>query len=96
MDECGARVYSFTRVNSKRRWRRVNELARLRPEYGPVHGYIAGSLAFLGRLDEARAVLERAGSQLLDPRWQQRPPWLRPEDFALRIEGLRLAAGETL
>ena len=73
-----------------------SELARLRPEYGPVHGYIAGSLALLGRLDEARAVLERAGSRPPDPRWRQRPPWLRPEDFALRIEGLRLAAGETL
>ena len=71
------------------------ELARLRPEYGPVPGYIAGSLALLGRRDEARAVLERAGSRPPDPRWRQRPPWLRPEDFALRIEGLRLAAGET-
>jgi adenylate cyclase len=73
-----------------------SQLARLRPEYGPVHGYIASSLALLGRRDEARAVLERAGSRPADPRWRQRPPWLRPEDFALRIEGLRLAAGETL
>ena len=73
-----------------------SELARLRPEYGPVHGYIAGSLALLGRRDEARAVLERAGSRPPDPRWRQRPPWLRPEDLALRIESLRLAAGETL
>ena len=72
-----------------------NELARLRPEYGPTHGYIAGSLGFLGRLDEARAVLGRAELQLLDPRWQQRPPWLRPEDYALRSEGLRLVAGES-
>jgi adenylate cyclase len=73
-----------------------NEFGRLRPEYGNSQGLIAGSLAFLGRLDEARAVLERAaGSRLLDPRYQQRPPWLRPEDHALRSEGLRLAAGET-
>ena len=78
-----------------RRWRRFNELVRLRPEYGPDQGLIAGSLAFLGRLDEARAVLERARLQLLDPRYQQRPPWLRPEDYALRSEGVRLAAGET-
>jgi adenylate cyclase len=67
------------------------ELVRLRPESGPNDGYIAGSLAFLGRLDEARAVLERAKLQLPDPRWQQRPPWLRPEDYALLSEGLRLA-----
>jgi adenylate cyclase len=72
-----------------------NELVRLRPEYGSVQARIAGCLAFLGRLDEAHAVLERAGSRLLDPRHQQRPPWLRPEDHALRMEGLRLAAGET-
>jgi adenylate cyclase len=72
-----------------------NQLVRLRPEYGPAQGMIAGSLAFLGRLDEAREVLERAGLQLPDPRFQQRPPWLRPEDHALRIEGRRLAAGET-
>ena len=44
-----------------------SELVRLRPEYGPNHGYIAGSLAFLGRLDEARAVLERAGLRLPRP-----------------------------
>ena len=49
----------------------------------------------VGRLDEAREVLERAGSQLLDPRYQQRPPWLRPQDYALRMEGWRLVAGET-
>jgi adenylate cyclase len=71
------------------------ELVRLRPENGPNHGYIAGSLAFLGRLDEARAVLGLAGLQLPDQRWQQRPPWLRPADYALWNEGLRLAAGET-
>jgi adenylate cyclase len=71
------------------------ELVRLRPENGLNHGYIAGSLAFLGRLDEARVVLERAGLELLDPRWQQRPPWLRPKDYALWSEGLRLAAGES-
>jgi adenylate cyclase len=56
---------------------------------------IAGSLAFLGHLDEAREVLEHAGLQLPDPRFQQRPPWMRPEDYALRIEGRRRAAGET-
>jgi adenylate cyclase len=71
-----------------------NELVRLRPEIRTTYEYIAGSLAFLGRLDEARAVLERAELQLRDPRWQQRPPWLRPKDYALWREGLRLAAGE--
>jgi adenylate cyclase len=72
-----------------------NQLVRLRPEHAAPRETMAGSLAFLGRLDEAREVLERAGSQLLDPRYQQRPPWLRPQDYALRMEGWRLAAGET-
>jgi adenylate cyclase len=71
-----------------------NQLVRLRPEYSPSQELIAASLAFLGRLDEAREVLERAGLQLLDPRYQQRPPWLRTQDYALRVEGLRLAMGE--
>ena len=72
-----------------------NQLVRLRPEWGYAQALIAGSLAFLGRLDEAREVLERARLQRSDPRMQQRPPWLRPEDYALRIESLRLAMGET-
>ena len=49
-------------------------------------------------LPEARAALERTGARFpeQDRRFvQQRPPWLRPEDYALRSEGLRLAAGET-
>jgi adenylate cyclase len=52
---------------------------------------IAASLAHLGRLDEARDVLSRV--QVRDPRYQQMP-WTRPEDNALRVEGVRLAAGE--
>jgi adenylate cyclase len=72
-----------------------SEIVRLRPEYVPVQGLLVGSQAFLGRLDEARAVLERAGSRLQDPRYQQRPPWLQPEYHALRSEGLRLAADKS-
>jgi adenylate cyclase len=69
-----------------------NELVRLRPEWTTVHELIAGSLAFLGRLNEARAALELVGSQVRDPRYLQRPPWLRPEDYALRSEGVRRAS----
>ena len=71
-----------------------NQLVRLRPEYGHAQALIAWSMAFLGRLDEAREVLERARLRLPDPRMQQRPPWLRLQDYALRLEGRRLAAGE--
>jgi class 3 adenylate cyclase len=74
----------------------LREVVRLRPDYLAPQQMIVASLAHLGRLPEARAVLERAGARFpeQDRRFvQQRIPWLRPEDYALRSEGLRLAAG---
>jgi adenylate cyclase len=71
-----------------------NQLARLRPEWGYAQILSAGCMAFLGRLSEAREVLERARLQGLDPRMQQRAPWIRPADYALRLESLRLASRE--
>jgi class 3 adenylate cyclase len=88
-------VIQFNSRNFDAALEMFNQLARLRPEIGHARGMIAGSLAFLGHLNEACEVLERLGSQPLDPRYQQRPPWLRPEDYALRMEGWRLALGET-
>jgi adenylate cyclase len=74
----------------------LRQVARLRPGYAVTYEYIAASLAYLGRLDEAREVLERVPPQSAEQlqRWQQRPPWMRPEDYALRVKGVRLAAGE--
>jgi adenylate cyclase len=84
---------------SARRFEAVLEtygrLTQVRPEYGLTQGLIAGSLASPGRLDEARAVLTRARQLFGNPWHRERPPWVRPEDYALRIEALRLAAGET-
>jgi hypothetical protein len=57
-------------------------------------GVLNESLAHLGRIDEARELLEGARAQIVDPRFSQRAPWLRPEDYALRVEGLRLAIGQ--
>ena len=70
----------------------LRQVVRLHPGVIRTQVLIATSLAYLGHLDEARDLLLRAQSQ--DPRGQH-APWLRPEDIALRIEGLRLAAGET-
>jgi adenylate cyclase len=73
----------------------LHEVVRLRPAFSPAHQLIAVSLAHLGRLPEARVALNRASAGLRgqDQRiTQQRPPWIRPEDYALRVEGLRLAA----
>ena len=73
----------------------LRQVIRLRPGFNQAQVLIAAALAHLGRLDEARELLERARAQIVDPRYSQRPPFLRPEDYALRIEGLRLATGET-
>jgi adenylate cyclase len=69
----------------------LHQLVRLRPGFAQAQVLIAATLAHLGRLDEARDVFSRAQGQ--DPRYQK-PPWIKPEDNTLRIEGIRLAAGE--
>src|SRR5216683_984546 len=74
----------------------LRQVVRLRPSYAPPYEYVAASLAYLGQLDEAREALERVPPQSAEQlqRWQQRPPWMRLEDYALRVEGVHLAAGE--
>ena len=71
----------------------LRELIRLRPGTAAAYHQIAASLAYLGRLEEARATLDRVEKEFAEDvrRYRQRPPWLRPEDYAIRIEGLRLA-----
>jgi adenylate cyclase len=73
-----------------------HEVLRLRPAYSYPLFHLTAALAFLGRLDEAMAVLDRLRAEHPggDPRLtDRRPPWIRPEDWALRLEGLSLAAG---
>ena len=77
----------------------LREVIRLRPGLPLAYCTVAASLAHLGRLDEARQVLDRI--RALFPEQvdrllrQERLPWLRPEDHALRAESLRLAMDET-
>ena len=65
-----------------------------------THGLTLGGLGAVEifvpseNADEARELLEGARAQIVDPRFSQRAPWLRPEDYALRVEGLRLAIGQ--
>jgi len=70
----------------------LRQVGRLRPYFNNYHSVMAAALAFLGNLDEAREVLLRAPPQ--DPRYPQ-APWMRPEDIALRMEGIRLAVGNS-
>ena len=53
----------------------LHQVVRLRPGFTQAQVLIAASLAHLGRLDEARDVLERARAQIVDPRYPQRPPF---------------------
>jgi len=75
----------------------MRDVIRLRPSHAYAYEYIAGSLAYRGDLDEAREVLARARVQFaeqLERHQDQRPPWMRSEDYELRMEGLRLTTGE--
>jgi adenylate cyclase len=56
--------------------------------------WVAQALAQLGRVPDAKAELERAiaiSPVFFDKFVRQRPPWYRPDDYALSIEGLRKA-----
>jgi adenylate cyclase len=66
----------------------LRDLIRLRPGTAAAYHQIAAALAYLGRLEEARAEKEFTENVR---RYRERPPWLRPEDYAIRVEGLRLA-----
>jgi adenylate cyclase len=68
----------------------LSEVVRLRPGRTGSLAPAAASLAYLGRLEEGRELLRRAGLQGRDPRFRQRAPWVRPQDFALWVEGFRL------
>jgi adenylate cyclase len=70
----------------------LRQVGRLRPYYNNYYTALAAALAYQGRLDEAHDVLSHAPP--VDPRYL-RAPWLRPEDVALRVEGFRLATGES-
>ena len=70
----------------------LRQVVRLRPYYNHFQAVIASALGHLGHQDEARDVLVRAPAQ--DPRYRQ-APWLRPEDIALRVEGIRRAVGDS-
>ena len=74
-----------------------DEVLRLRPAYSHPHPFIAGAWAFLGRSDEATKTLDLLRTRYPEdvPRLVEiRPVWIRPQDFALKMEGLRLATGE--
>jgi adenylate cyclase len=66
----------------------------LRPQFFAPHLFAAAALAYLGRSREARHALVSAQAKFGEQieRRHRRPPWARPEDWAIKTEGLRLAA----
>jgi adenylate cyclase len=86
-----AAVQMFAR-RFDRAFEAAQQLARLRPEY-VSQPLIAACLAHIGRIDEARNVLQSvpaANREQMRRLLDQRPVFMRQEDFAIRQEGLGL------
>jgi adenylate cyclase len=67
------------------------------PTFPPLYRWLAAALGQLGRTDEAREALTKHISLTpasLDLYIRQRVPWMRPEDYAHMLEGLRKAGWE--
>jgi len=67
---------------------------RSNPNYPPPYRWLAAALGQLGGIKEAKEALEQAiaiapGS--FDMYVRKRVPWMRPEDHAHMIQGLRKA-----
>ena len=64
------------------------------PDRWSHYSWLAAALGQLGRSEEAKEALERAialGPVSFDMSARNRAPWMRPEDHAHRVEGLRKA-----
>ena len=64
------------------------------PEYPNTYRWLAAALGQLGRFVEAKVALEKAiaiAPPAFDMYLRRRPPWIRPEDHAHMLEGLRKA-----
>jgi adenylate cyclase len=70
------------------------QLMLLRPRFFSPHLFTAAALAYLGRSREARDALQSAQAQFAEQieRRRHRPSWARPQDWAIKTEGLRPAA----
>src|SRR5271166_5620851 len=67
---------------------------RLYPDYPNTYRWLAAALGQLGRIEEAKEALEKAIAILpasFDMYVRGRVPWMRPEDHAHMLEGLRKA-----
>jgi adenylate cyclase len=83
---------------SRRYQEAVDHAQRMLREYPDslheAYRFLAAGLAQLGRVDEAKQALEKAvaaAPETFDLYFSERLPWLRPEDHAHLVDGLRKA-----
>jgi len=72
----------------------AQEGIRLFPDFPNNYRWLAAALGQLGRSEEAKEALEKAvavGPASFDTYVRRRVPWMRPEDHAHMLEGLRKA-----
>jgi len=69
---------------------------RSHPSFVLPHRWLAAALGQLGRAEEAREALEKAAGMeaTFDMYIRNRPPWMRPEDHAHMLDGVRKAGWE--
>lgn len=67
---------------------------RSHPGFALPYRWLAAALGQLGRVEEARETLENAAGTTFEMYVRNRPPWMRPEDHAHMLEGLRKAGWE--
>jgi adenylate cyclase len=72
----------------------AKQVIRAYPDYPHSYRWLAAALGQLDRIDEAKGALEKAiavGPAAFELFVRQRVPWMRPEDHAHMLEGLRKA-----
>ena len=75
----------------------ARQLIRSFPDAPLIYRWLAAALGQLGRIGEAKKALEKAieiAPASFDMYVRNRVPWMRPEDHAHMVEGLRKAGWE--
>jgi adenylate cyclase len=79
-----------------REYEAANRAIRLYPDFPNTYRWLAAALGQLGRIEEAEDTLKKAiaiAPAAFEMYISGRVPWMRPEDHAHMLEGLRKAGG---
>ena len=69
----------------------AKQAIRSNPDYPQPYRWLAAGLGQIGRIEEAKEALEKVSAASFDMYVRGRVPWMRPEDHAHMVEGLRKA-----